>query len=70
MIAGHAETVDVDEVVARFTDLGKRLQPYVTDTVTLLHDATAAGDHVLLKEPRRCSSTSTTAATHTSGRPT
>lgn len=50
VIAGHgAETVDVDEVVARFTDLGKRLQPYVTDTVTLLHDAIAAGDHVLLE---------------------
>jgi adenylosuccinate synthase len=44
-----AEPLDVDEIVDRFIEYGARLQPYVCDTVTLLHDAVAAGSHVLLE---------------------
>jgi adenylosuccinate synthase len=44
-----AEPVDVDEVVARFVEYGRRLQPYISDTVTVLHDAVAKGAHVLLE---------------------
>jgi adenylosuccinate synthase len=46
--AGGA-TIDVDEVVATFRAYGARLQPYVCDTVSLLHDALAAGHEVLLE---------------------
>jgi adenylosuccinate synthase len=46
--AGGA-TIDVDEVVATFSEYGARLQPYVCDTVSLLHDALAAGHEVLLE---------------------
>ena len=41
--------LDVDEIVERFVEYGRRLQPYVCDTVTLLHDAVASGAHVLLE---------------------
>jgi adenylosuccinate synthase len=41
--------LDIDEIVERFVDFGRRLQPYVCDTVTLLHDALANGSHVLLE---------------------
>jgi adenylosuccinate synthase len=44
-----AEPLDVDEIVTRFTEYGARLQPYVTDTVTLLHQAVGRGEHVLLE---------------------
>jgi adenylosuccinate synthase len=44
-----ADPLDVDEIVDRFTEYGARLQPYVCDTVTLLHEAVAAGSHVLLE---------------------
>jgi adenylosuccinate synthase len=47
--AAGGEAIDVDEVVARFTELGARLAPYVVDTVSLLHDALAAGQHLLLE---------------------
>ncbi len=43
------EPIDVDDVVERFAALGARLLPYVTDTVALLHDALAAGGHLLLE---------------------
>ena len=43
------EALDVDEVVSTFDALGARLVPYVTDTVSLLHDALAAGAHLLLE---------------------
>ncbi len=43
------EALDVDEVVAMFCSLGGRLAPYVTDTVSLLHEALAAGAHLLLE---------------------
>jgi len=43
------EALDVDELVGTFAALGARLAPYVTDTVSLLHDALAAGAHLLLE---------------------
>ena len=44
-----AEALDVDDIVSTFDALGARLVPYVTDTVSLLHDALAAGAHLLLE---------------------
>lgn len=43
------EALDVDEIVDTFSALGERLAPYVTDTVSLLHDALSAGAHLLLE---------------------
>ena len=43
------EPLDVDEIVERFAELGARLAPYVVDTVGLLHEALAAGAHLLLE---------------------
>ncbi|MGC6398361.1 MAG: adenylosuccinate synthase [Ilumatobacteraceae bacterium] len=43
------EEVNVDETVATFTALGLRLQPYLCDTVNLLHDELAAGSPILLE---------------------
>jgi adenylosuccinate synthase len=43
------DRLDVDEIVATFTEYGRRLQPYVSDTVTLLHDVVGNGAHVLLE---------------------
>jgi adenylosuccinate synthase len=47
--AAGGETIDVEDVVERFTALGARLAPYVTDTVGLLHGALAGGEHLLLE---------------------
>lgn len=47
--AAGGEVIDVDEVVADYVELGRRLQPYVADTVSVLHDAVAAGHEVLLE---------------------
>jgi adenylosuccinate synthase len=44
-----AEPLDVEEIIERFAEFGARLQPYVCDTVTLLHDAVSRGAHVLLE---------------------
>ncbi|HEY5663001.1 MAG TPA: adenylosuccinate synthase [Ilumatobacter sp.] len=44
-----AAPLDVDEIVERFVAFGRRLQPYVTDTVTLLHRALAEGQQLLLE---------------------
>jgi len=49
LIAAGAAPVDVDEVVDRYTVLGRRLAPYVTNTVDFLHDAVSSGEHVLLE---------------------
>ena len=49
IIGDGGEPLDVDEIVATFTALGARLAPFVTDTVSLLHDALALGQHVLLE---------------------
>ena len=46
---GGGDALDVDEVVDTFRVLGARLAPFVTDTVSLLHDALAAGAHLLLE---------------------
>ena len=43
------EPLDIDEIVETFAAYGERLRPYVADTITLLHDALAAGAHVLLE---------------------
>jgi adenylosuccinate synthase len=43
------DPLDVDEIVERFGALGARVAPFVADTVGLLHDALAAGAHVLLE---------------------
>jgi adenylosuccinate synthase len=44
-----AEPLDVDDIVERFVEFGRRLQPYIIDTVTLLHDALGRGAQVLLE---------------------
>ena len=41
--------LDVDQIVERFVAFGRRLQPFVADTVTLLHTALAEGQQVLLE---------------------
>jgi adenylosuccinate synthase len=43
------DRLDVEEMVARFAELGARLAPYVTDTISLLHDGLARDAHVLLE---------------------
>src|SRR4029079_9025575 len=43
------EPLDVDDVVERFTALGRRLAPYVTDTVQLLHEALDTDQQLLLE---------------------
>ena len=43
------ESFDVEEVVARFVVLGKRLVPYIANTVDMLHDAIEANKNVLLE---------------------
>ncbi|TDT18566.1 adenylosuccinate synthetase [Ilumatobacter fluminis] len=49
IVQAGEEPLDVDEIVERFVEFGRRLQPYVADTVTLLHDALAQGSQVLLE---------------------
>jgi len=49
LVQAGAEPVDVDDIVEQFVEYGRRLQPYVTDTVTLLHDALARGAQILLE---------------------
>jgi adenylosuccinate synthase len=43
------DTLDVDEIVAMFGELGARVAPFVDDTVSLLHAALGRGAHVLLE---------------------
>jgi len=43
------QPLDVDEIVDRFVEYGRRLEPYVADTVTLLHTALERGEQVLLE---------------------
>ena len=47
--AAGSAPLDVEEIVTRYAELGARLAPYVTDTVALLHDALATGQHLLLE---------------------
>lgn len=41
--------IDVDDVVATFMPLTRRLVPYVADTVNLIHDARERGEAILLE---------------------
>ena len=43
------ESFDIEEVVARFVVLAKRLAPYIANTVDMLHDAIEANKSVLLE---------------------
>ncbi|MAT07202.1 MAG: adenylosuccinate synthase [Acidimicrobiaceae bacterium] len=49
IVQAGEDPLDVDDIVERFVEFGRRLQPYVTDTVTLLHEALARGEQVLLE---------------------
>ena len=49
IVEAGGEPLDVEAVVEQFRAYAERLQPYVTDTVTLLHDALAAGAEILLE---------------------
>ncbi|MEN9300453.1 MAG: adenylosuccinate synthetase [Actinomycetota bacterium] len=49
LVAIGGAPVDVEEVVERFAALGRRLLPYLCDTVNLLHDALDDGKRVLLE---------------------
>ena len=42
-------SLDVEVVIRQFSDLGKRLVPYVADTVSLLHQARERGASILLE---------------------
>lgn len=43
------DELDVDDTVARYSEMGERLKPYVTDTISTLHDALEGGTHILLE---------------------
>jgi adenylosuccinate synthase len=45
-----ADPIDVEAVVDRYAgELAERISPFVADTVTLLHDALDANEHILLE---------------------
>ena len=49
LVAAGAAPLDVDQIVEEFTSLAARLAPYVSDTVSDLHNAMAAGHQLLLE---------------------
>jgi adenylosuccinate synthase len=49
LAAAGGQSLDVDAIVEQFSALAQRLSPLVADTVSLLHDALAAGSHLLLE---------------------
>ena len=49
LVAAGGTALDVDAIVAQFSELAVRLAPFVGDTVNLVHDALAAGHHLLLE---------------------
>ncbi len=49
LVALGGEELDIDKVVKDFVALGKRLVPYVCDTVNFLHDALEAKQDLLLE---------------------
>jgi adenylosuccinate synthase len=49
ILALGGDALDVDALVEQFVSLGKRLAPYVVDTVSVLHTALAQGQHLLLE---------------------
>ena len=49
LIASGGDPLDIDAIVEQFVGLGNRLAPYIGDTVSILHDALAVGQHLLLE---------------------
>ncbi|MFM2072089.1 MAG: adenylosuccinate synthetase [Actinomycetota bacterium] len=49
LVAAGGTALDLDAIVQQFSTLAARLAPYVADTVSLLHDALDAGQHLLLE---------------------
>ncbi|MBI5087476.1 MAG: adenylosuccinate synthase, partial [Actinobacteria bacterium] len=49
IVAAGGTALEVDAIVSQFVELAARLAPHVVDTVGLLHDAIAAGHHLLLE---------------------
>ncbi len=49
LVAAGGSALDIDDIVAQFDVMGARLAPFVGDTVSLLHDALAAGAQLLLE---------------------
>ncbi len=49
IVAAGGEALDIDAIVEQFAALGARLASHVGDTVSLLHDALAAGNQLLLE---------------------
>ena len=47
---GDALNVDVEAELSMYKELRERVRPYVTDTVTYMHDAIASGEHNILVE--------------------
>lgn len=43
------EELDVEDMVSSYSSMGARLKPYVCDTISMLHNAIAAGSHILLE---------------------
>ena len=49
VIHAGGERLDVEAIVEQFVVFAKRLQPYIADTIGLLHDAVEDGQDVLLE---------------------
>jgi adenylosuccinate synthase len=49
LVAAGASAADVDDVIVRYSELARRVAPYVTNTIDFLHDAVDAGEDVLLE---------------------
>ncbi len=49
VIHAGGERLDVEAIVEQFVVFAKRLQPYIADTIALLHDAVEDGQDILLE---------------------
>ncbi len=49
LIAAGGAPLDIEAIVTQYSTLGARLAPHIGDTVSVLHDALAAGQHLLLE---------------------
>jgi adenylosuccinate synthase len=50
LVALGGEALDIDDIVTRYGgEIAERLAPYVADTVSFVHEALEAGQHVLLE---------------------
>ena len=49
LVRAGGAALDIEAIVSRYVELARRLAPYVTDTVGLLHDAVESGRRVLLE---------------------